>query len=76
MSAGTARKGFTEKVKFVLYVKVGKDSEERRGGWTFIMKGSAEAGLSSAQSIQGLGAEWLRSGGTGQSACREASKEH
>lgn len=39
MRVGTARKGFTEKVEFELNVKAGKDSDRRKSGWTFNIKG-------------------------------------
>lgn len=51
MRVGTATKGFTEKVKSELNVKAGKDSDKRKSGWTFNIRGSPEAGLSSDQSI-------------------------
>lgn len=59
MRVGTARKGFTEKVKFELNVKAGKDSDRRKSGWTFNIKGSPEAGLWSDQSIHVL-ESWAR----------------
>lgn len=45
MRVGTARKDFTEKVQFELNVKAVKDSDRRKSGWTFNIKGSPEVGL-------------------------------